>query len=60
MALKIFSLASVLALRLVLSFQNSLKAGTHQYEDFHAIHTMMNHGLTMILDGSSLIQIEFE
>ena len=52
-----FKLVSVLALSMVLSFPNGLKAGTNQHEDFRDIHMIMNYGLTMILDGSSLIMM---
>ena len=57
MASKSLGFIAVIALSLILSFPGSLLAGTHKNESFHDFHMMMNHGLNMILDGSSLIMM---
>jgi hypothetical protein len=57
MASKLLGFIAGIALSLILSFSGNIQAGTHKNKDFHAIHMMMNHGLNMILDGSSLIMM---
>ena len=48
---------TVIALGLLVSFPGTLKAETDKNRDFHPIHMMLNNGLNMILDGSSLIMM---
>lgn len=57
MALKSLGYVSILALCLFISFTGNLRAETDKNKDFHAIHMMLNHGLNMIMDGSSLIMM---
>lgn len=57
MGLKSLSFLSALVLGLILSFPGMLQAETDKNKQLHTIHMMMNHGLTMILDGSSLIMM---
>jgi hypothetical protein len=54
MPVKSLGLATVLALSLIFFCQGILQAETDKNKDFHSMHMLMNHGLTMILDGSSL------
>ena len=55
MRIKSLSIAFMLALSLILSFSASLKAETDKNKAFHRIHVMLNHGLNMVMDGSTLI-----
>ena len=52
-----FRTLAAFVLALLVSLPGTLSAQVDKNKDFHAIHMMLNNGLNMILDGSSLIMM---
>ena len=54
-----FSLRTIAAivLGLLVCLPSNLSAEVDKNKDFHSIHMMLNNGLNMLLDGSSLIMM---
>ena len=49
------TLTTFLAFSLILVFSTELRAEFDKNRDYHSAHTLMNYGLNMIADGSSMI-----
>jgi hypothetical protein len=49
------TLTTLLAFSLILIFSTELRADFDKNRDYHSAHTLMNYGLNMIADGSSMI-----
>src|SRR5210317_1876233 len=55
MFIRSITITTFLAFSLIIIFSAELRADFDKNRDYHAAHTLMNYGLNMIADGSSMI-----
>lgn len=55
MSIRSLTVTTFLAFSLIIIFSAELRADFDKNRDYHAAHTLMNYGLNMIADGSSMI-----